>query len=79
MLLVSLFVIAPNAFGQDELKSIELKKILDDISLQHSVKFNYLQEEVRGHSIFPPDAKLPLKAKLVYITNRTGLLFKKAR
>lgn len=77
LLLVSLFVIAPNVFGQDELKSIELKKVLDAISLQHSVKFNYLEEEVQGHSIFPPDVKLPLKAKLVYITNRTGLLFKK--
>lgn len=76
LLFLSLFYIVPNAFGQDEKKSIELKKILDDIALQHNVKFSYLEEDVFGHSIFPPAKSLPLKAKLVYIANRTLLSYK---
>ena len=76
LLFLSLFYIVPNAFGQDEKKSIELKKILDDIALQHNVKFSYLEEDVFGHSIFPPPKSLPLKAKLVYIANRTLLSYK---
>lgn len=71
-----LFFFAANVFGQDEKQAIELKKILDAIALQHDVKFNYANEDIFGHSIFPPPATLPLKAKLIYITNRTNLLFK---
>lgn len=78
LLFLSLFFIVPNVFGQDEKKSIELKKILDDIALQHHVKFSYLEEDVVGHSIFPPQKTLPLKAKLVYITNRTLLSYKES-
>ena len=78
LLIAFLLALAPKALGQDELKSIELSKILDDIAQQHSVKFNYAEEDVRGHSIFPPDKLLPLRAKLVYIINRTGLSYKEA-
>ncbi|KGO93438.1 TonB-dependent receptor plug domain-containing protein [Flavobacterium subsaxonicum] len=76
LLTVFFFFIVPNMFGQDELKSIELKKIMVAIEAQHNVKFSYAENDVVGHSIFPPDPKLPLKAKLVYLTNRTLLYFK---
>lgn len=76
LLFLSLFIIVPKGFGQDVKKSVELKKILEDIALQHSVKFNYADEDIAGLSIIPPASKLPLKAKLVYITNRTLLSYK---
>ncbi|MCO6146822.1 TonB-dependent siderophore receptor [Flavobacterium sp. NRK1] len=76
MLFLPLFFIVPKAFGQDEKKSIELKTILDNISLQYNVKFNYAEGDIKGHSIFPPPKTLPLRAKLVYIANRTNLNYK---
>lgn len=75
MLFISFFFFVPNCFGQDEKKSIELKVILDEIAQQYNVKFNYTEEDIR-HSIFPPEKSMPLRAKLVYIANRTGLHFK---
>jgi len=76
LLLILFFFFASNAFGQDESKSIELKKILANIKNQYHVKFNYAEEDIAGHSIFPPPRHLPLKAILVYLTNRTGLIFR---
>ncbi len=76
MLCSCLFFFGANVFGQVEKNSVELKKILDAIALQHNVKFNFAEEDVFGHSIFPPPASLPLRAKLVYISNRTHLLYK---
>lgn len=76
LLLILFFFFASNAFGQDENKSIELKKILANIKNQYHVKFNYAEEDVVGHSIFPPPRHLPLKATLIYLTNRTGLIFR---
>jgi len=70
------FFFASRCLGQDELKSIELKKIMAGIEKQHNVKFSYSENDVAGHSIFPPNVNLPLKAKLVYLTNRTLLNFK---
>lgn len=71
-----LFFFGANVFGQVEKNSVELKKILEAVALQHNVKFNYTEEDIFGHSIFPPAATLPLKAKLIYISNRTHLLYK---
>lgn len=76
LLFVTLLFAVPNSFGQDENQSVELKKILDDIEQQHSVKFSYIVDNIKGHHIFPPDKTLPLRAKLVYISNRTGLSYK---
>ena len=78
LLLSFFFFFAANVFGQDENKSIELKKILEDIKNQYLIKFNYAEEDVAGHSVFPPPPQLPLKAKLVYLSNRTGLNFRQA-
>lgn len=71
-----LFFFAANVFGQVEKNAVELKKILESIALQHNVKFNFAEEDVFGHSIFTPPTTLPLRAKLVYIANRTDLLYK---
>ena len=76
LILPLFFFLAPKAFGQDEEKSIELRKILDEIALQHKVKFNYAEEDIKGRYIFPPKKALPLRAKLIYIANRTGLGYK---
>jgi len=76
LLFLSLIIIVPNAFGQDEKKSVELKTILDSIAVKFNVKFSYAENDIKGRSIFPPPAKLPLKAQLVYIANRTLLNYK---
>lgn len=76
ILILSLFFIVPHSYGQDENKSVALKSILSGISKQHHVKFNYLEEDVAGKYIFAPEARLPLKAKLTFISNRTLLNFK---
>jgi len=75
-LLCSFFFFAANLFAQDEKKPVELKKILDDIALQHNVKFSYTVQDISSHIILPPPAAIPLKAKLVHLSNRTGLFFK---
>lgn len=72
----TIFFFVVQTYGQDELKSIALKQVLDSIAKQHNVKFSYTEKDVFGHSIFPPDKRIPLKAKLVYVTNRTNLFFK---
>jgi len=76
LLFLSLIIIVPNAFGQDEKKSVELKTILDSVAVKFNVKFSYAENDIKGRSIFPPPAKLPLKAQLVYIANRTLLNYK---
>jgi hypothetical protein len=76
LLLSFFFFFTAHMFGQDEQKSIELKKILEDIRTQYHIKFNYAEEDIAGHSIYPPPSQLPFKAKLVYLSNRTGLTFR---
>lgn len=76
LLLSFFFFFAASAFGQDENKSIELKKILNSIKKQYHVKFNYAEEDVAGKELLPPPVGIPLKAKLVYLANRTGLVFR---
>ncbi|PZR12578.1 MAG: TonB-dependent receptor [Flavobacterium psychrophilum] len=76
LMFLSLLFIVPQAFGQDENKSVELKKLLEDMALYHNVKFNYADKDVEGKFILPPEIFLPLKAKLVYIENRTQLSYK---
>jgi hypothetical protein len=73
LLFLFFFFVSALCYGQDEAKNMELKKILEDIAQQHSVKFSYIENDIKGHRLPPPDKQLPLKAKLVYIENRTGL------
>ena len=76
LLLISILFFAPKTFGQDEQRFIALKQVLDTIAVQHNVKFNYAEKDIFQHTIPPPEATMPLRAKLVYITNRTGLNYK---
>ncbi|MBY8963628.1 TonB-dependent receptor plug domain-containing protein [Flavobacterium sp. D11R37] len=76
LILLPIFFFASSTFGQGEKKSIPLKRILDTIAVQHHVKFSYAENDVFGHSIYPPQAEIPLRAKLVYISNRAGLNYK---
>lgn len=78
ILVALLFFLAPACFGQAEKKSMELKRILSAIANQHHVKFNFAENDVAGHSIFPPETRWPLRVKLTYISNRTLLRFKQA-
>lgn len=76
LMFLPLLLIVPKVFGQDEKKSVELKKLLEDMALYHNVKFSYADKDIDGHTISPPEIFLPLKAKLVYIENRTNLSYK---
>ena len=64
-----------NSFAQDNGNTIELKKILESISTQHSITFNYLEEDIISFKIIPPNSELTLTEKLNYLTNQTSLKF----
>ncbi|RZJ74220.1 MAG: carboxypeptidase regulatory-like domain-containing protein, partial [Flavobacterium sp.] len=57
---------------------MELRKILEDIAVQHGVKFSFIEEDVKRFSLIPPPTALPLKAKLNYIATRTGINYREA-
>lgn len=76
LMFLPLLLIVPKVFGQDENKSVELKKLLEDMALYHNIKFSYADKDVAGHTIIPPEIFIPLKAKLIYIENRTHLSYK---
>lgn len=67
------------SFAQDNRGAVALKTILEDIGKTERVKFSYLEEDVAPYTIIPPAANQPLSAKLVYISNRTGLSYKKSK
>lgn len=73
LLLILFFFIVFSVHAQDEKNSIALNKILDSIAVQHNVKFSYVEQDIKGLHIYCPDKSMPLRAKLVYIFNRTGL------
>ncbi|RZJ74201.1 MAG: TonB-dependent receptor [Flavobacterium sp.] len=75
---ILLFFAVPNLFGQDTAKSMELRKILNGIAQQHGVKFSYIEEDISHFNLVPPPASLPLKAKLNYLTTRTGISYREA-
>ncbi len=71
------FFILTTIYGQGK-KSVELKKVLEDIEKDFDVRFSYIENEVKDVSLLPPDKVLPLKAKLKYIENRTGLTYRES-
>ncbi|MFC6096687.1 TonB-dependent receptor plug domain-containing protein [Flavobacterium qiangtangense] len=76
---LSLFLIL-NSFGvnsQEKSKTIALKQILTSISKQHKVQFNFIEEEVENVKIIPPNRKLSLTEKLIYLNQKTNLDFEK--
>lgn len=76
---LSLFLIL-SSFGansQEKSKTIALKQILISISKQHKVEFNFIEEEVENVKIIPPNKKLSLTEKLIYLNQKTNLDFEK--
>lgn len=65
-----------NTFAQEENKVIPLKIILENISNQHHVKFNYIDDEIVLYILSPPIKSWSLEAKINHIKTETGLKFK---
>ena len=75
LILVLLIALVLNSFGQNKGNTVALKSVLDAISQQHSVTFNYLENDLVPFKIIPPEKKLTLTEKLAYITENTQLQF----
>jgi hypothetical protein len=56
--------------------AIPLKNILAQISQQHQVKFNYLEDEIAVYAVVEPDKNLSLEQKIDYLKKETQLQFK---
>ena len=78
ILVALLFFLAPACLAQPGSENTPLKKILADIANQHHVKFNFAEYDIASRSLYPPQVRWPLKAKLAYITSRTSLKFKQS-
>ncbi|WP_445452655.1 TonB-dependent receptor [Flavobacterium sp. 25HG05S-40] len=53
-----------------------MKNILEQISQDHQVKFNYLEDEIVVYALLEPDKKKSLEQKIAYIKEETQLQFK---
>lgn len=62
--------------AQEGRKEIALKIILEQISKQHKVQFNYIEDEIVLFKLIPPEKKQKLQEKLDYIKKETKLHFK---
>lgn len=62
--------------AQEEGKETTLKIILGQISEQHHVQFNYIEDEIVIFKLIPPEKSWKLQAKLDYIKAATKLQFK---
>lgn len=69
------FVSFSPAFAQKEKDVATLKIILEDISQQHDIRFNYIEDEIVVFKIVPPPKEWTLDAKLAYIKKKTQLRF----
>lgn len=74
LLICFIFFLVPAA-AQDKNGGLPLKQVLEQIEKQHSVKFNYIVEEVTPIKLVPPPAGLELNGKLDYIEENTSLNF----
>ncbi len=63
------------AQAQNEKTVIALKQILEQISAQHDVKFNFIEDEILIFAIAPPPVSWELQDKMAYITKQTKLKF----
>lgn len=65
-----------NSMAQREKTVIPLKNILAQISQQHNVKFNYLEDEIVVYAVVEPDKIWSLEQKIDYLKKVTRLQFK---
>ncbi|MGL2963297.1 TonB-dependent receptor [Flavobacterium sp. RSB2_4_14] len=63
-------------FAQNEVVTIPLKSVLDDLSSSYNIKFNYIDEEIIIYKITPPNTSLSLSEKIAYIETKTRLKIK---
>lgn len=64
------------SFAQEDKTVIPLKNILNLITSQHDVRFNYIEDEVVVYSIVSPNKKWSLEQKIEYLEKQTNLQFK---
>jgi hypothetical protein len=64
------------SFAQNDKKAIPLKNILNLITSQHDVRFNYIEDEVVVYAIVSPNKKWSLEQKIKYLEKQTNLQFK---
>lgn len=76
LFLTLFFFFVQPVIGQDTNSLLPLKTILKQIEEQHAVKFSYIDKDIEPFTLVPPQAALPLKAKLDYIKSKTALNFK---
>ena len=69
------FSFSTAVYSQQETEKIELKEILKNISKQHNVQFNYIEEEVSVFKLKPPVRYLSLDEKLKFLEVKTELAF----
>lgn len=74
-LFIVYFLFQTFASAQIEKEAIPLKQILEQISLQHEVKFNYIEDEIVVFTIIPPSKEWKLQAKIAHIKKETKLKF----
>jgi len=73
--LFCIFFYVLNLLGQEKEKAVPLNKIIIDIEQQHQVSFNYLEDNVVGIKLSPPNKALSLEQKLHYLSQNTDLSF----
>ena len=73
--LFCIFFYVLNLLGQEKGKTVPFSKIIIDIEQQHQVSFNYLEENVVGLKLSPPNKSLSLEQKLRYLSQKTDLSF----
>lgn len=74
-LIVIAFFISRSVYSQQEKGMLPLKEILEAISKQHNVQFNYIEKEVSVIKLEPPVRTLALAEKLDYLESKTTLDF----
>ncbi|CAM3655769.1 TonB-dependent receptor plug domain-containing protein [Flavobacterium gelidilacus] len=75
LIIIAFFVLVPKLVAQDKNEGLLLKEILEKISIQHKVNFNFIEDEITSFKIIPPKNSLSLFDKLDYITQKTQLKF----
>ena len=68
-----LFLFLPCVCAQSEKAAFPLKEILAQISIQHDVKFNFIEDEIVVFTITPPAQDWTLQEKINYIKDKTNL------
>lgn len=74
LFLIVLFV-NQSVWSQEKNQVLPLKEILETISKQHDVQFNFIEEEVSPIRLLAPNSTLELSQKLKYLSNKTSLNF----